>query len=152
MSKALYAAVNHETAAKAAVHLLQSSHQLPPVWLAAPFILLLLMIATGPLLYPHFWEHHYTKVSVGLGGIVAGYYGFARAEGGTILLHSLEEYISFLALIAALFVGSGGILIRIERKGSPLINGALLLIGALFSNLIGYRCVHASYPALYAHQ
>ena len=52
-------------------------------------------------------------------------------------LHSLEEYISFIALIAALFVTSGGILISIQRRGDPLTNTALLFFGALLSNLVG---------------
>ena len=137
MSISLIAANCNETAALAAVHLLHPHHNLPPVWLAAPFILLLLMIATGPLLYSHFWEHHYSKVSIGLGGIVAAYYWLNMDQGVRILRHSLEEYLSFIALITALFVVSGGILIRIERRGSPFINGALLLAGALVSNLIG---------------
>ena len=137
MRNTLIAADYHETAAGAAVHLLQSSQHLPPVWLAAPFILLLLMIATGPLLYAHFWEHHYAKVSIGLGAVVAAYYLLVMDQGARILLHSLEEYLSFLALITALFVVSGGIYIRIERRGSPLINGSLLLAGALVSNIIG---------------
>ncbi len=49
MSKSLIAANCNETAALAAVHLLQFHNHLPPVWLAAPFILLLLMIATPVL-------------------------------------------------------------------------------------------------------
>lgn len=133
----LLAAEHQETAARAAVHVLQSSQHLPPVLLVAPFMLLLLMIATGPLLYAHFWEHHYHKVSIGLGSIVAAYYWFMMDMGVNILLHALEEYLSFLALITALFVVSGGILIRIERRGTPIVNGALLVIGALLSNLIG---------------
>jgi len=137
MSNTLIAADIHETAARAAVHLLQPSHYLPPVWLSAPFIFLLLMIATGPLLYPRFWEDHYTKVSIGLGGIVALYYMLVIDHGTRILMHSLEEYLSFLALITSLFVASGSILVRIERRGSPLTNGAILFIGALLSNLIG---------------
>jgi len=95
------------------------------------------MIATGPLLYPRFWEDHYTKVSIGLGGIVALYYMLVIDHGTRILMHSLEEYLSFLALITSLFVASGSILVRIERRGSPLTNGAILFIGALLSNLIG---------------
>jgi Na+/H+ antiporter NhaD/arsenite permease-like protein len=137
MSTALFAAEHHETAVRTAVHLLQSPDQHPPLWLVAPFILLLLMIATGPLFYPRFWEHHYTKVSILLGAVVALYYGFVFDRGLSILWHTLEEYISFLALISALFVAAGGILIQIERRGSPLINGALLLFGAIFANLIG---------------
>ncbi len=51
-------------------------HQLPQTFMVVPFILLLLMIATGPLFYKHFWEHHYPKVSVILGAIVVAYYIF----------------------------------------------------------------------------
>jgi Na+/H+ antiporter NhaD/arsenite permease-like protein len=137
MTKASFAAEYHETAARAAVHFLQSTNQLPPVWLIAPFVLLLLMIATGPLFYHRFWEHHYAKLSIGLGGVVALYYGFLIEHGTRIMLHALEEYISFIALITALFVTSGGILISIQRRGNPLINTALLFFGALLSNLIG---------------
>ncbi|RUY26949.1 sodium:proton antiporter, partial [Mesorhizobium sp. M7A.F.Ca.CA.004.12.1.1] len=42
-------------------------HGLPgasmPLWWALPFAGLLLSIATGPLLFPHVWEHHYGKIS-----------------------------------------------------------------------------------------
>lgn len=137
MSNALFAAERHETAALAAVHLVHSSNLQPPLWMVAPFILLLLMIATGPLLYNHFWEKHYPKVSIALGFFIALYYLFFEDNGRLILLHALEEYISFIALITALFVTSGGIFIRIERRGGPIMNGALLLFGALFANLVG---------------
>lgn len=110
---------------------------LPPVWLVAPFALLLLMIATGPLFYPHFWEHHYPKVAIVLGAIVAVYYGFLMDHGVHSLLHTLEEYISFIALLTALFVASGGILIKIDKQGTPLVNAAILLFGAVISNFIG---------------
>jgi Na+/H+ antiporter NhaD/arsenite permease-like protein len=110
---------------------------LPPAWLALPFVVLLLMIATGPLLYPRFWEHHYKKVAFSLGGVVAAYYAFGIEEGLHRLEHTLEEYISFIALISSLFVVAGGILIRIERQGSPAFNTLLLLFGAVLSNLVG---------------
>ena len=109
---------------------------LPPVWMVAPFAILLLMIATGPLFYHHFWEHNYPKLAMGLGAITVGYYLFALHE--TIpLLHTLEEYISFIALLTALFVASGGILIEIDKKGTPLVNVGILLIGSILSNFIG---------------
>lgn len=108
-----------------------------PVWLAAPFVALLLMIATGPLFFHRFWERHYPKVSIVLGSVVVISYGFIADNAPGILLHALEEYLSFIALIASLFVVSGGILIRIERRGTPLVNGMLLFFGAVLSNLIG---------------
>lgn len=110
---------------------------LPPVWLVMPFVILLLMIATGPLFYHRFWERHYPGVATGLAAIVVAYYGFMIEHGLHILEHTLEEYLSFIALISSLFVVSGGILIRIERRGAPLVNGMLLLFGAALSNLIG---------------
>ncbi|MBC8191630.1 MAG: sodium:proton antiporter [Candidatus Marinimicrobia bacterium] len=110
---------------------------LPPIWLVAPFIILLLMIATGPLFYPHLWEHHYPKVAISLGAIVAVYYGFLMDHGTLSLLHTLEEYISFIALLTALFVASGGILIRFNSSGKPWINGLILFGGAILSNFIG---------------
>lgn len=110
--------------------------QLPPNWLAFPFILLLLMIASGPLLYARFWHRHYPKIAVGLALMVMGYY--------VLVLHdlvrpveALMEYVQFIALIAALYMASGGILIEVNRHATPLVNLGLLLIGAVIANLIG---------------
>jgi Na+/H+ antiporter NhaD/arsenite permease-like protein len=112
-------------------------NNLPPIWLVTPFIALLVMIATGPLLFHRFWEQHYPKVAVGLGLVVAGYYGFMMDHGWNVLEHTLEEYLSFIALISSLFVVSGGILIRIKQRGTPFINALLLFFGAVISNLVG---------------
>ncbi|MCX6180118.1 MAG: sodium:proton antiporter [Chlorobiales bacterium] len=115
----------------------QPSDNLPPVWLVTPFLVLLLMIATGPLLYHRFWEDHYAMVACGLGLVVSGYYGFFMRNGTQILEHTLEEYLSFIILISSLFVVTGGILIKIERRGSPWINALVLMFGALIANVIG---------------
>ena len=116
---------------------LKIQNNLPPTWLIIPFIVLLGMIATGPLLYHRFWERHYPKISIGLGVIVAVYYAFLIEHGVSLLEHTLEEYLSFIALISSLFVVSGGILIKINHRGTPLVNSLLLLFGAVISNLIG---------------
>lgn len=126
-----------EHAPEAVAHAATHAAQMPPLWLVVPFAILLLMIATGPLFYHRFWEHHYPKVAVGLGGIVAVYYGFLMDHGVHSLMHTLEEYISFIALIASLFIVSGGILIKIDRKGTPMTNGLLLLFGAVLADIIG---------------
>lgn len=108
----------------------------PPVWLVIPFVALLLMIATGPLFYPHFWHHHYPKVAIALGALVAAYY--LLALGQTLpIVHAAEEYLSFIALLAALFVASGTILIRTDYAGTPRANATLLFVGAVLSNFIG---------------
>ena len=111
-------------------------HELPQTFMIVPFIILLLMIATGPLFYKHFWEHHYPKVSVVLGVIVVAYYIFYLHNYHS-LTHTLAEYISFIALLSSLFVASGGILIRVDRKSTPVVNVIFLLVGAIISNIIG---------------
>ncbi|ASQ89919.1 citrate transporter [Prosthecochloris sp. GSB1] len=120
-----------------AAHAAAAVHHLPPVWTVIPFGALLLMIATGPLFYHSFWEHNYPKVSLALAAIVAGFYGFFMDHGTHVLLHTLEEYISFMALIGSLFIVSGGILIRIEQRGRPTINAAILFLGAILADIIG---------------
>jgi Na+/H+ antiporter NhaD/arsenite permease-like protein len=111
-------------------------HELPQTFMVVPFIILLLMIATGPLFYKHFWEHHYPKVSIVLGAIVVLYYIFYLNNYHS-LTHTLAEYISFIALLSSLFVASGGILIRVDKKSTPIVNVIFLLIGAVISNVIG---------------
>lgn len=108
----------------------------PSPYMVIPFVVLLLMIATGPLFYRHFWEHNYPKIAITLGSIPVLYYLFVFKDPLS-LLHTLEEYISFIALLTSLFVVAGGILIRIDRKSKPIANVVLLLIGAVISNLIG---------------
>jgi Na+/H+ antiporter NhaD/arsenite permease-like protein len=111
-------------------------HILPDPVMVIPFALLLLMIATGPLFYKHFWEHHYPKVSIILGLVTAAYYLFVLKDTH-VLLHTLAEYLSFIALLSSLFVASGGILIKVNRKATPLVNVLFLLFGAVISNIIG---------------
>ncbi len=109
---------------------------LPSPLMILPFVLLLLMIATGPLFYKHFWENHYPKVSIILALVIVLYYIFIL-ENYHPLLHTLSEYISFIALLSSLFVASGGILIKVDRKSTPLANVIFLLFGAVISNIIG---------------
>lgn len=108
----------------------------PPLFLVLPFVLLLLMIATGPLFYPHHWHHHYPKYSVGLGLLVAAYGLFVMGTAAP-LRHAVEEYVSFIALLSALFVASGTILLKTDFIGSARVNTAILAMGAVVSNLIG---------------
>ncbi len=137
LSLPLHAAERSEGVVSTSLFAVQPSHQLPPLWLVVPFATLLVMIAIGPLLFHRFWERNYPAISVGLGCIVAAYYGFFLDNGWHLLEHTLEEYLSFIALISSLFVVSGGILVRIERRGTPLINASLLFFGAAISNLVG---------------
>jgi Na+/H+ antiporter NhaD/arsenite permease-like protein len=129
---AVPAAAYSETAASGGQH-----SALPPLWLVVPFLVLLLMIATGPLFYSRFWEHHYQKVSIALGAVVSLWYAFVVDNGMSLLEHTLAEYLSFIVLLSSLFIVAGGILIRIGHRGSPLVNGLLLLFGAVLANFAG---------------
>jgi Na+/H+ antiporter NhaD/arsenite permease-like protein len=107
----------------------------PPGWMALPFVLLLLMIATGPLFYPHHWHHHYPKYSIAFGLFVAAYYLFVL-EAPLPILHAVQEYLSFIALVASLFIAASGIYVHINARGTPLNNVLLLFLSALIANLI----------------
>jgi len=54
-----------------------------------------------------------------------------------LLMHSLLDYVSFLTLLGALFVISGGIYLKGEFAGTPLVNTIFLAVGALLANIIG---------------
>jgi Na+/H+ antiporter NhaD/arsenite permease-like protein len=113
-----------------------SEHHIAPTWLVIPFVVLLLMIATGPLFYEHFWHKNYPKIAIGLAILVVFYYLFVL-QNVHAPVHAMAEYIQFIALLASLYIASGGILIEIDKKATPFANVSLLLIGALISNLIG---------------
>ncbi len=105
-------------------------------YIVLPFVILLLMIATGPLFYHHFWERHYPKVAVVLGMITVLFYLIVLHDTES-LVHTLAEYLSFIALLSSLFVASGGILIKVDRKATPALNVLILLFGSVISNVIG---------------
>jgi len=112
------------------------SHTTPAGWAVIPFVLLLVMIATGPLFYEHFWHKNYPKISVLLGAIVVIYYVLALNNHHSPV-HSFFEYVQFIALLTGLFVASGGIIIGIDKKATPMTNVILLLIGAVIANVLG---------------
>ncbi|MEX2589852.1 MAG: sodium:proton antiporter, partial [Chitinophagales bacterium] len=111
-------------------------HADPAPWSVAPFVLLLLMIATGPLFYAHFWHKYYPVIAIVLGLITVLYY-ILYLHDMHHPIHSAAEYFSFIALLTALFVASGGILIKVDKKGTPMVNILLLIFGAALANIIG---------------
>ena len=109
-------------------------------WWAAPFAGMLLSIALGPLLAPHFWEHHFGKVALGWAilfllpcGLTQGPETAAYAALETMLL----EYLPFVLLLLALFTIAGGIRLAGDLVGTPRVNAVMLLIGAGLASLMG---------------
>ncbi len=94
------------------------------------------MIATGPLFYEHFWHKNYPIIAVGLACIVVLYYLFVLHDThGPV--HALAEYLQFIALLSSLYIASGGIMINVDKRATPMANVILLLVGAVIANLIG---------------
>lgn len=108
----------------------------PSAWITIPFILLLLTIAIAPLAFQHHWERHYHLVAIGLGAITVAYYLVVLQAPGP-LLHTAQEYVSFIALVGSLYVVSSGIHIGVKGEATPLRNCAFLLFGAVIANAIG---------------
>lgn len=118
-----------------------------PLWSVIPFAGLLLSIALLPMFAEHFWHKNKNQLLVALGWAapVFGFLVFAAAtdwqhlghDAQHGLKHAIEEYISFIALLGSLYIISGGILLRGDLEGKPVINTAFLAIGAVISNVIG---------------
>lgn len=116
------------------------SHAAPhiPVWLCAPFGLLLASIALMPFINGRFWGKHFPDFAFLLGGAVSAYYLAAFGDYGKhAVLHAAIEYYAFIALVGGLFVVSGGIHIDVRTKATPLANTLLLAFGAVLANVVG---------------
>jgi len=112
------------------------AEHLPSAIMVLPFVILLAMIATGPLFYHHFWEKNYPIIAIILGLVTVFYYLFFLNDTHS-LLHTAAEYLSFIALLSSLFVASGGILIRVDKKSTAWLNAGILLFGSVIANIIG---------------
>ena len=101
-----------------------------------PFAGLLLCIATGPLFYPHLWEHHYGKFTAFWAALVVIplYLSFdASAATKGIAFAMLLEYVPFIILLFALYTVAGGIFVRGNIHGSPMTNTGILAIGTILA-------------------
>ena len=106
------------------------------LWAVVPFAGLLLSIALLPLRAPHFWENHKNKALVAfLWSLPIAVYFLFQAPHELIL--SMKDYSSFLLLLTALFIISGGIVLKGDLKATPEVNTLFLLIGAVLANFIG---------------
>jgi Na+/H+ antiporter NhaD/arsenite permease-like protein len=107
---------------------------------ALPFIGILLTIATGPLLFPRLWHHHYGKLVFVWGVLtlapLAALHG-APAAFAAFVHAMLAEYLSFIVLLFALYVVAGGILVTGNLRGTPLVNTAILALGTMIASVVG---------------
>lgn len=116
-----------------------ASGQAPPAWTVAPFAVFLLVIAITPLFFGHFWEKNRNKfiLAVLASLPVLAYLLTGTEHGAEWLHHSLREYVAFIALLASLFIISGGVYLRGSLAGTPIVNTSILGIGGLLASFIG---------------
>ncbi|MCK5878964.1 MAG: sodium:proton antiporter [Holophagae bacterium] len=139
----VHESTNTENTETTAIHDGETSHEelgpRLPLWSIIPFLGILLSIALFPLLAPHFWHHHFGKVSIFWALLFAFPFLFVfKGEGIHEILHIyLIDYIPFIILLWSLFTVSGGILVRGDLVGKPSTNLLILLIGTFLSSWIG---------------
>jgi Na+/H+ antiporter NhaD/arsenite permease-like protein len=110
------------------------------LWWLAPFVGMLLSIAILPLAAGEWFERNRNKAVVAalFGTPVVVYLLLRQGEAGReAVLHTAEEYVSFIILLFALFTVAGGIHLSGNLLGKPHVNALFLGLGAVFANLVG---------------
>src|SRR5207253_645544 len=107
-----------------------------PLWSVVPFAAMLVCIAVLPLAAGKLWESNLNKavLSAVLGVPVAIW---TATLDPTAVTHAASEYLAFIVLLGALFVISGGIVVRGTLAGTPGLNAVLIAIGAVLASVIG---------------
>ncbi|MGB6891769.1 MAG: sodium:proton antiporter, partial [Xanthobacteraceae bacterium] len=105
-----------------------------------PFIGILLTIALGPLLFARLWHHHYGKFAFVWAVLTIAPLAAMRGADTALALFAhaiLGDYIGFIALLFALYVVAGGIMLTGTLRGTPLVNAAALVFGTLIASVVG---------------
>ena len=108
---------------------------IPPLLAVLPFAALLLAIAILPLAAPRWWAPNRHKLWVS--GALALPVLALHLGRPAVLLHAAGEYVSFIVLLASLYVICGGVLLRGDLQATPLTNTAFLAAGAVLASVIG---------------
>ena len=107
-------------------------------YLLIPFVVMLLSIAVMPLAFPRFWDRNINKLIFVLVIAIPTAMMLSRAGLGENLKHQmLYDYIPFIALLAALYVVTGGIHIHYSTTPRPIVNAAIMFIGYGLASVVG---------------
>ena len=113
--------------------------KLSSLW-ALPFAGMLLSIALGPLVFADIWHHHYGKIAALWAALIivpmAAIYGF-DATAHVIFHTAALEYVPFILMLTALFTAAGGLVLRGNLQGAPVLNTGLLALGTALASVIG---------------
>ena len=108
------------------------------IWALIPFILMLLSIATMPLIAEKWWEKNSNKLIVAiLLSIPASAYLILNGMTENLTHQILWDYIPFITLLTTLFVVTGGIEILGDIQARPRNNTLILATGYILASLIG---------------
>ena len=105
-----------------------------------PFVGMLASIALMPLLAGHIWHDHYGKIAAGWAVLLVVPFAivFGPGRAAEEVWHIvLQEYVPFIALLLALYVTGGGVLLKGTLVGTPATNTALLALGTVIASLMG---------------
>jgi len=109
------------------------------VW-ELPFVGILLTIAFAPLVIRRFWHHHYGKLAFAWAVLTLAPLAALRGVDTALaaLAHALlGDYLGFIAILFALYVVAGGIVVSGTLRGTPLVNALTLLFGTLIASIVG---------------
>ena len=129
-----------EASSTPAVHAVEINlGEVLPLWSILPFIGILLSIALLPLVAPHFWHHHFGKISVFWALVMAipFWWAFHDSAIHEILHVYLLDYVPFIILLWALFTVAGGIYLRGTLIGTPSANTGMLALGTALASWMG---------------
>ncbi|HZK68500.1 MAG TPA: sodium:proton antiporter [Paludibacter sp.] len=109
-----------------------------PLWCSIPFVVMLLAIATGPLIAEKWWGENKNKLLVSLFlGIPVIVYMLVNGLSESLVDTIAYDYIPFMVLLGSLFVITGGIHLSGDIKASPLNNTLFLGVGYILASIMG---------------
>lgn len=107
-------------------------------WLLIPFILMLLTIACAPLIAGKHWESNREKLLITAAiAIPTAIILICCGLGHALLEQLVFDYFPFITLLLALYVVTGGLMIKGDVTATPMTNCGILTIGYLLASLMG---------------
>ena len=109
-----------------------------PLWSMIPFVLMLLMIAIGPLFAEKWWGKNSHKLTVALIlGVPVAVFMIRNGMMARLEEQLLFDYIPFVVLLLTLYVVTGGIRLCGSIRPTPEINTELLALGYVMASFLG---------------
>ena len=107
---------------------------------ALPFAGILLSIATGPLLFPKLWHHHYGKIATvwAVLALLPLAFVFGVPMAIEAFVHVIvAEYLGFIVVLFTLYTVAGGILVTGDLRGTSAANTGILALGTGMASVVG---------------